>query len=543
VPYIATIDERYGTGYLSLNADFYDASNLINSTFVLAPNDVGYGNLTDLYISADQDVYSLGVLSTGQYALDVNQFTWDFSSSSFGSVSRFELLNASGVVLQTSYGVYSDINFSVLSPNSYYVRIVGPSFGEAQYSVSYTKTSELNSAAVWGNSASFTGNLLAGSRIDASVSVYDANGNSDNVVLTNWYLNGVVQGYSNTFDLISSDVGKVLSFSFGFVDDAGNVEVSNIYTAGVIGVGASVTSSTSYTLPELSYVLNLTLTGNANIYGRGNSNNNIIIGNVGNNELLGMSGNDTLSGGQGNDVLNGGLGNDVLNGGLGNDNFLGGSGNDIYIVDASGDLVFETTTKTSGINAGGFDTVQSAVNFNIDSSVGVRFVENLLLIGTGSINANGNTLANRLTGNSGNNVLNGGAGNDVLDGGLGNDTLLGGVGNDTLTGGAGTDVFVFSTILGVTNVDRIVGYDRFTDRIEIENTVFTNMIDTNSVLADLAYTSNLTGTATKGAHRIIYETDTGFLWFDQDGLGGVAAKHFATVAIGTALNAAEFTVI
>ena len=183
------------------------------------------------------------------------------------------------------------------------------------------------------------------------------------------------------------------------------------------------------------------------------------------------------------------------------------------------------------------------MNFNIDSSVGGRFVENLVLTGTGSINATGNTLANRLTGNSGNNVLNGGAGNDVLDGGLGNDTLLGGVGNDTLTRGAGTDVFVFSTTLGVTNVDRIVGYDRFTDQIEIENTVFTNMIDTNSVLADAAYTFNLTGTATKGAHRIIYETDTGFLWFDQDGLGGVAAKHFATVAIGTALNAAELTVI
>ena len=136
MPYIAPTDERYGTGYLPLNADFYDASNLIDSAFVLAPNDVGYGNLTDLYFLADQDVYSLGVLWSGQYALDVNQFTWDFSSSSFGSVSCFELLNASGVVLQTSYGVYSDINFSVLSPSVYYVRIVGSSFGEAQYSVS-----------------------------------------------------------------------------------------------------------------------------------------------------------------------------------------------------------------------------------------------------------------------------------------------------------------------------------------------------------------------------------------------------------------------
>ena len=294
MPYIAPTDERYGTGYLPLNADFYDASNLINSAFVLAPNDVGYGNLTDLYFLANQDVYSLGVLSSGQYTFDVNQFTWDFSSSSFGSGSCFELLNASGVVLQTSYGVYSDINFSVLSPSVYYVRIVGSSFGGAQYSVSYTKTGDLNSAAVWGNSASFTGNLIAESRIDASVSVYDANGNSDNIVLTNWYLNGVVHGYLNTFDLISSDAGKALSFSFGFVDDAGNVEISNIYTAGVIGVGANVTSSTSYTMPELSHVLNLTLTGSANIFGHGNSNNNIITGNVGNSELLGMSGNDTL---------------------------------------------------------------------------------------------------------------------------------------------------------------------------------------------------------------------------------------------------------
>jgi Ca2+-binding RTX toxin-like protein len=71
-----------------------------------------------------------------------------------------------------------------------------------------------------------------------------------------------------------------------------------------------VRSNVSWTLGE--NLENLTLTGNANINGTGNSVNNVITGNDGNNTLSGGFGNDSLTGGLGADVLVGGFGNDTL---------------------------------------------------------------------------------------------------------------------------------------------------------------------------------------------------------------------------------------
>ena len=137
------VDERYNGGYLSYSADTYDASNLLNSTFKLVDGQTAYGNLTDVYTTADQDVYSLGTLSTGYYTLDVDSYTWDWSSYGYGSVSRFQLLNSYGGVVDTSYSVYSDITFTVTTSDTYYAKIIGPSYSEEQYSIKYTKTGEL----------------------------------------------------------------------------------------------------------------------------------------------------------------------------------------------------------------------------------------------------------------------------------------------------------------------------------------------------------------------------------------------------------------
>jgi serralysin len=161
------------------------------------------------------------------------------------------------------------------------------------------------------------------------------------------------------------------------------------------------------------FVENLTLIGTGNINGTGNALNNVLIGNAGAN------------------ILSGGLGNDTLNGGLGADTMLGGNGNDTYFVDNVGDRVFETTTTASSVNAGGTDLINSSISFNLDAYTGVRFVENLTLIGTGNINGTGNAL---------NNVLIGNAGANILSGGLGNDRLFGG--NDRVR-----DTFDFNNIL------------------------------------------------------------------------------------------------
>ena len=241
-----TVDERYAGGLLSYAADDFDASNLLNNTFVLAADDVGYGNLTDAYATGDIDTYSLGILSTGTYSIDVDHLTWDYTSVSnnFGSVSRFELLSSSGYVLQTSYSTFSDISFTVTSQDTYYVRIVGSSFSERQYSVSYTKTGELNgnNPAIFG-SAYYNGALDVGETITGSVQYSDLDGNSDNIVLTTWYVNDVYQGISNEYVITSDDAGKNLYFKFAFYDDLNNLEISGMYSLGVINnpVGGSVT--------------------------------------------------------------------------------------------------------------------------------------------------------------------------------------------------------------------------------------------------------------------------------------------------------------
>jgi Ca2+-binding RTX toxin-like protein len=261
-----------------------------------------------------------------------------------------------------------------------------------------------------------------------------------------------------------------------------------------------VQSSISLSLDDyagIRFVERLTLTGTANLNGTGNSLVNRLTGNAGNN---------------------------TLDGGLGADLMSGLAGDDTYIVDEAGDRVFETTTTTNAIDAGGLDTVLSAVSLNLDAYDGIRFVERLTLTGNANLNGTGNALANTLTGNAGNNVLNGGLGSDIL------------------TGGAGADSFLFNTALGASNVDQITDFVAIDDTIRLDDAVFTAL--GLGTLAGAAFASNLTGDATTNAHRIIYETDTGQLYYDADGVGGAAARvQFATLAPGLTLTNTDFVVI
>lgn len=235
------------------------------------------------------------------------------------------------------------------------------------------------------------------------------------------------------------------------------------------------------------------------------------------------AGHDQVNGAGGADRLSGMAGNDTLNGGTGDDTLIGGEGDDVYVVDAAGDRVFETVTEAGTIDAGGHDTVQSTVSFLLNANAGVRFVEDLVLTGTGNINATGNARANQLTGNGGDNVLHGG------------------LGNDTMTGGAGNDSFAFRTALGAGNVDRITDFNVADDTIRLDDAVFVGLA--TGGLAASAFAFNLTGTASDGLDRIIYETDTGRLYFDADGTGAGARVHFATLSPSLALTNADFLVI
>lgn len=199
-------------------------------------------------------------------------------------------------------------------------------------------------------------------------------------------------------------------------------------------------------ISRVSYVLganqeNLELSGFYNVYGVGNSLNNMMTGNSGDNTLNGKTGADTM---------------------------MGGDGNDTYIVDNKFDTVTENFNE-------GIDTIVSRASFKLGSHQ-----ENLSLDGTYNLYGVGNAMGNQIDGNSGDNILKGWKGNDIIDGGEGNDILTGGLDDDILTGGLGNDTFVWSKAdisdSGLMS-DSVTDFDASVD-----------IIDLSDLLADSSHT-------------------------------------------------------
>jgi Ca2+-binding RTX toxin-like protein len=316
-----------------------------------------------------------------------------------------------------------------------------------------------------------------------------------------------------------------------------------------------VRSSVNFILYDFGHtdIENLTLQGSA-IIGLGNELNNVIRGTNGHNALGGYGGDDTLAGFGGDDQVNGDDGNDFINGGTGADNMVGGKGNDRFVVDNTGDVVIENAHA-------GIDEVLTSISFNL--SLGNRVnIENLRLVGTATINGAGNASNNHIVGNGAANVLsgvggddgilggngddhiNGGSGNDVLAGGAGKDVLLGGAGDDTISGGlnpdtiatgGGLDTVIFNTGI-VANVDRITDFSPAFDTIELRIANFaavgTGVLDAGAFFKGPA--------AADADDRIIYDDQTGTVFYDADGLGGAAQHAFCTLQPGLALTNADF---
>jgi Ca2+-binding RTX toxin-like protein len=187
---------------------------------------------------------------------------------------------------------------------------------------------------------------------------------------------------------------------------------------------------------------------------------------------------------------------------------VGGGGDDSYAV-TLGD-------KTAEFAGGGIDTVNSAIAWTLGGNV-----EILVLTGTAGVQGTGNALDNLLRGNDGSNRL---LGQD------GADTLAGGAGNDSLTGGAGADVFLFDSALNAaSNRDTILGFVSGSDRIHLDDDVFTSLTG-DVALTDAQFRSGAGASAAlTSEQRIIYDQSTGALYYDADGVGGVAAVQFAVL--------------
>ena len=345
----------------------------------------------------------------------------------------------------------------------------------------------------------------------------------------------------------------------GLGDDAYVVESNGDTIVEFAGEGTDTveTALASYVL-RANNVENLTGTSNAG---------QALVGNGLDNRITGGAGSDRIDGGIGNDEMRGGLGNDTyvvsgsgdivvefagegtdaietalaayvlraanvenltgtaaaaqqlrgndldnrIGGGTSNDTLVGGLGNDTFVVLNSGDSIVEAAGE-------GIDSVETALAVYFLNAANV---ENLTHTGNADFYGAGNALAN---------VITGGAGNDILRGGLGADTLI---------GGAGRDNHLFDSALGGGNVDTIAGFASGTDRIWLEDSIFT-ALGRGALPASAFVLGTQAGDADD---RIIYDAAAGALSYDADGSGAGAAVQFASLGAGTVLTAGDFTVI
>lgn len=248
----------------------------------------------------------------------------------------------------------------------------------------------------------------------------------------------------------------------------------------------------------------------------------VSVGDVASENLTGTKGADILFGGSKKDIFNGSDGDDFIRGGGGKDILDGGKGVDTADYSdktAAVEVKLNGATKVA-VKVGGV-TEDSIANF-----------ENVLG-GSAGDKLTGDALANRLEGNGG---------KDILLGGKGNDVLAGGLGNDTLTGGSGKDYFVFATKLGTSNIDTITDFVAKDDTIQLDDAIF-KALGATGTLAKSAFVANLSGVSEKASDRIIYETDTGKLFYDADGTGSIKAIQFAVLTTKPTLTHLDFEII
>lgn len=156
--------------------------------------------------------------------------------------------------------------------------------------------------------------------------------------------------------------------------------------------------------------------------------------------------------------------------------------------------------------------------------------------GDGNDRIDGGAGADELRGAKGDDILNGGDGGDDLRGGDGDDVLNGGAGRDWLDGGDGSDVFVFDD-LG--SADVIKDFVPFDDVFELDSSVFLGL--QAGPLGAWAFTVG--DEATDYNDYIIYDQETGELFYDGDGAGGAEAIEFAEVDPDTLITADDFIVV
>ena len=228
----------------------------------------------------------------------------------------------------------------------------------------------------------------------------------------------------------------------------------------------------------------------------------------------GQSAGISLTGNELSQTITGNGAANTISGGGGEDIMIGLGGSDRYIVDSAGDVVQEA------ISGAPEDRISTSISYTLAADVGVEILEPLTISGTDAIDLTGNQIRNVINGNNGINTLDGGGSNDIM------------------AGNGGADTFQFTTALAATNVDTLADFASGTDRIALDDAIFTGL-----ALGALPASAFVLGTtAGDPDDRIIYDA-SGRLFFDADGNGPGAAVQFATLTGHPALVATDFIVI
>jgi VCBS repeat-containing protein len=222
-----------------------------------------------------------------------------------------------------------------------------------------------------------------------------------------------------------------------------------------------------------------------------------------------------LTGSQYGQTIYGNAGANTIDGGGGTDLMVGFGGNDTYIVDSADDYVAEAAGE-------GRDAVYAKVSYTLAANQEIEILSAQSQSSTSALNLTGNGFGNEIYGSAGANVLDGGAGGDYL------------------VGMGGADTFAFTTTLGGGNVDTIADFTSGTDKIALDDAVFTAIGGLGGLNANAFF-------AGTGAHdaddRIIYDSATGNLFYDADGNGAGAQILFATLQSHPVIAASDFQVI
>ncbi|MEH2216983.1 MAG: calcium-binding protein [Nostoc sp.] len=484
-----------GVGNDTLRAEYSIGDNLLlggdgnDSFYVGSPSSYSVpsglvtqtvdGGVGDDLLSVDYSTATGGITSTFNATTNIGSIT---AGTNLVSYKNIEQLNISGTAYNDKI-VGNDGNDTLSTGNGGNDTIDG-GIGDDLLSVDYSYSS--------------SGGITTSFNATTNISLITAGKNRvsykniERLNISGTRFNDNIVG-SNGNDTLSTGDGANDTIDGGIGDDLLSVNYSHS-TAGITTTFNATTNITSITAGtnQVSYknIERLNISGTAY-----------------DDNIVGNNGNDTLNGGGGNDTIYGGIGDDLLSVALndGNDAKIdGGIGDDLLSVDFGYTPGGITTTFNATTNIGSIAAGTNQVSY--------KNIERL--------NISGTWFDDNIVGNNGNDTLNGGGGNDILTGGNGNDT------------------FAFSSY--DEGIDTIYDFNATNELIQVSAFYSGGGLSTGSLSANQF---TIGTSATTSAQRLIYDSSTGGLFFDQDGSeGGFTQVKFAQLSVGLSLTNNNFVV-